>query len=425
MGLTMFESFSKSLSLYDAERGELTSKKIDGCFYGVLINACLFFSMVPFFSPVLLDADLQPLIFLLSCTIFFKDLFTLRVSLRYSELIFLFISLFSLVYINPFEFYLYEFSSRLGLFLSFTLFYAVTRYWSFVNVFVFWVGLLVNFLAVILHDIFPSQWVGFVSGEYVNDFRGVSKTGGRGVSGLAPEAGMLGGVVIYFLMLGYIFFYQKKISFVSLLVVSVFCAYMLVKSSSGTGIILFFLFIFLAFLFSSFSFVKKAIIFLVMAFSFSLALFVLPELELNVRGVSLFVSAIENPLSFFEDTSIVYRLLPLLTGVFSVYDGNFIGLGGGSLASTTLDVLPRYLAGSDMLDYLSIAADLGSSAFGLYLTEMGLIFLVLLVVLFSNYNGMSYSIAVRAIVFLFVLASFSIAFPAVWVVLGATYVKEL
>jgi hypothetical protein len=403
-----------------AEKKKRISFSKEG-FHFVSINVCLLLSTIPFFSPLLIPSDLQILIFCFSLTILFVDIITLRVSLRYFECYFLFFSLMSIVYINPWKSFEYDFATRFSFILSFSLYYAVSRYWKYAKSYILIIGLLINLIATLAHSLSPDVWINFMSGNFVNDFRGVARSGGRGVSGLTPEAGILGGMAVYMMMMGYIFYHENKMKMLTLSSIFFSTLIIIILSSSGTGMLFFALFFMLCFLVSKVDLMIKIIVFSSMFFGATLIFTVVLNSEVEIRGVELILTLLSSPSSFLNDSSIIYRMLPFLTGMFSLIDGYLLGQGAGSLSYVALEVLPKYLSGNDILRHLDVVAGLGSSAFGLYVTEMGLLFLILLILLYFNHNGKGYVLPVRSISFLFVLASFAIVFPPIWFILGATH----
>jgi len=198
------------------------------------------------------------------------------------------------------------------------------------------------------------------------------------------------------------------------------CLLLLFLSSSGTGYFLMLIFLGLAFLVSDVRLRWKVMICFILVAVFHLTLNAGLFSAPTGRGPEIAIKLLKNPFTIIGDTSVAYRIFPLLTGVFSVLHGDLIGNGAGSMSHVSVHYLPSLLLQAYNVSYEKIAA-LGSSALGQYATEMGLIFIIPLIWLYLNYNRHKYALIIRCISLAFLMASFSIVFPPLWVLLAATH----
>lgn len=390
-------------------------------FVSIMVNLCVFLSALPFLSFFPIQSDVQLPIYFLALLVVIFDMISNRFFLRTNDFIFLIISIISVFYINPFHEYEFDLASRLGLLLSFLVFYVISRYWLYVRSSYVISALVVNLLGAIVHFYFPYEWVTFVSPYLVNELRGTNMTGGRGVSGFAPEAGFLGVIAVYMLMLIYILYMEHRVRRRVLIYSFVGCLLLVLLSSSGSGVVLLFLFLSLSFILSSYSIFTKSVV------TIAIVLTILMVLNTGIldyvtsRGVKILLTLFSSSDSILNDSSFFYRVIPMLTGVISIFDGNLLGSGAGSLPVVSERVFENHHFFNQYQKFADKVSGLGSSAFGKYTTELGLIFIVFLFLIYKDHNGYKYSYAVRGVSFTFVLASFAIVFPPLWVLLGATH----
>ena len=114
----------------------------------LLINLAALFCMIPYFAPFPTESDVQYPVIILCGLIFLLDLFKNNIRFNNFELYFLFLSILSLVYINPYVDFEYLFPKRVALLSAFFIFYVFSRYWAFINPKYFLAGVLINFLAL-------------------------------------------------------------------------------------------------------------------------------------------------------------------------------------------------------------------------------------------------------------------------------------
>jgi len=142
------------------------------------------------------------------------------------------------------------------------------------------------------------------------------------------------------------------------------------------------------------------------------------------RGLRILVGLINDPLKLFlDDNSIGFRMVAILIGFESMIQGNIFGHGVGalsfvaeSIASNTYieRLFPRvfYRAGANL------------SSFSQYTVEMGLFFWVLLGWVYYKSVPYSFALIVRFMTLFFLIATFSILFPPLWMLLGFTDIRN-
>ena len=144
----------------------------------------------------------------------------------------------------------------------------------------------------------------------------------------------------------------------------------------------------------------------------------------NSRGLGLIKLIINNPQALILDSSISERLIGLNVGYKSLFHYP-LGTGGGSYLFTALELNEKY-----SLDSKFPSARFGvqkiSSSYGKYLVEFGfLIFIFHLLLLIAAFRFNPLNIIILIIASLFMLFSFSIAFPPTYILFAiGSYFKK-
>lgn len=400
----------KSL-LYNSPIGAVISTNVLRYY---LVNIGAFLSTLPFVAPFPISSDVQYPIFLVSMLVIAIDLLKSEVSLGALEIYFLWVSLLSLVYINPFSEYNYEVAKRAGLLFSFFLYYVYSRYWHLVNPKYILVGIYVNFFAVILHFIFPE-----IFSSLASSVTRVIKlaAGGRGVSGFAPETGFLGAMSIYFILITYVLRSECKITKLQFYRILLLSVIMLLLSKSGTGILMFFSLCGLFFIFSKIKIWKKILVISVVAVTVYILLF---EFTVGGRASNIARGLIESPSSvFIKDHSVAYRGIAVSVGISSIANGNLLGHGVGTLSYVSTEILKDSYLGEVYKNVIGRSGGL-LSAMAQYLVEIGVFFIFLMVGLYFHARSHPYVIISRSMSVFYLIASFSILFPPLWILIAST-----
>jgi hypothetical protein len=386
-----------------------------------LVNIGAFFCTLPFFAPIPIGSDVQYPIFLLCTIVIFLDIFSKgEIRLRKIELYFLFVALISFAYINPFYEYDYSIFKRVGLLFGFLIFYVYSRYWHIVKPKYILAGIYVNFITAIAHFMFAESF-SRIAGNITRVIKIVDMNGNRGVSGLAPEPGFLGGMCAFFILISYIFLNERKISKNKFIVVVFLSVIMMFMTKSGTAMLFLFVLCGLFFLFSRYAFWKKVLAgTCVMLF----LIVIIYHSGFSGRGISIAQNLIENPkLVFVADESVAQRGIAVSVGILSIAQGNILGHGIGTLYYVAENIISETYLGDVYANVRNYSHGLLSS-FAQYIVELGLFFIILLIWLYFNVGSRSYVKIVRVTSLLYLIASFSILFPPLWLLLASTDIRN-
>lgn len=384
----------------------------------ILVNFCCFLSTIPFVSPFLVNTDVQLPVFIVALFILILDVARNKFRLNRFDLFFLFLGIMSIGYFDLSGNYIFEVSKRVGLLLSFLVYYVFSRYWKLINPGSFLAGVYLNLLGALVQYFYPLFWVNLISSHFVMELRVPDITGLRGVSAFAPEPGFLGAMSVYFMVGAYLFLHEKRIGISTFILVMFSCTLMAVMSCSGTGIALSLLFFSLLIILEKISLYAKLII----VSGLVLGLFMFVEFaDFGGRGREIASIIVSNPGALLtSDLSVIFRLLPLLAGIESIFDGHLLGQGWGGKSHVSMESLFGFFSNDSCAIVLERMEGLDSSAFGRYTFELGFLFIAFLVWLYSRGYRKRQSILTRIISISFLMASFSIVFPPLWIMLAAT-----
>lgn len=386
-----------------------------------LINCALFCLTIPFVAPVPLHTDVQYPIFMISALLIVADIYRGSFRLSLHELYFLWVALISFVYVNPFLDVQYDVVKRVGLLFAFLVYYSFSRYSHLINVRYFLVGVWLNMVAVVAHLLSPEMF-STLAGYIVRTIKISQISSSRGVSGFAAEPGFLGAMSIVFLLLSYHFLRIGKMThfqFQSTVLVSLV---MLLATSSGTASLMLLVLLVLVFLLSQIKLSVKLLFFIGVGL---LIYFYVYMLGLGGRGVYVMQKLLEDPVHvFFVDQSVALRGIAVSIGIESIIQGNLLGHGVGSLGI----VSPELIQGTELGRlFQRVEASAGGllSSFAQYTVELGIWFLALIFWLYWRGKRLRYVAIIRVMTLFFLVASFSILFPPLWVLLALTDKRQL
>ncbi len=378
------------------------------------VNLILFFSTLPFVAPIPVGSDVQYTVFLLSIALFFLGLYSGVARFNRLDVFFLLVALVSFVYIDPWSDYEYQFRKRVGLLFAFLLYYVVTKHAYLLNSKYFLAGVVVNILAVLVHWLAPN-FFSQVGELFVRKIKVNPSLSARGVSGFAPEPGFTAGVAVYFICLAMVFYYQGKLHLRQYQWVVVASLFIVILSSSGTGVMLLAILSVLSFLFLRIKlWIRIAVIVSVL-----IAISYLMTMEVLGRGGYILKHLLLEPeLIFIFDASVARRIVGFVTGILALMDDP-LGHGVGTFYAEGF----RIVSNSFLVDvYFEAQQYAGSiwSSFAQYALELGLLFVVLLTLLYFHTVQKRYIVVVRGLSFFYLVSSFSIIFPPLWILLALT-----
>ena len=362
---------------------------------------------MPFISFYPIASDLQPLYLLPIIFLFFFDK-EMQIFTKF-EFFFLFLALFSIVYVdasNP------SFSFRKSGTLLFALltFHFTRVYFKFFNQKHLLIIVCINFFAVLFHLINPPLFIE-TFGLLVRDIKITTTDNLRGMSGFASEPGFMGALGVFYIAIA---LYLKDLkNQTRFFITNVFLSLnILLITQSGTGFMFIILFLIVYYL----KFNLKKIL-LGLAFVF-IILFITYNFDLG-RGSNIIRGFINDPLNLLtSDMSMSMRTSNILLGIFSVYE-NIFGYGYGAWRQISYYLSSKY---SIFQNFQTLG--LGNlSAFAEYSVRIGIIFWVFLCYfIFKAYSNNKLSYMVLGMLYL--NSGFSIAFPPIWILFAIVVYSE-
>tara|TARA_B100000959_G_scaffold285964_1_gene362633 strand:- start:1483 stop:2745 length:1263 start_codon:yes stop_codon:yes gene_type:complete len=382
--------------------------------HSLLVNLAAVFCLLPFVAPLPISTDVQYPVFFICAFIFMIDLISGYLRLSKIDLYFIFISLLSLIYISPFIDTSYVLHRRVGLLCGFFVYYVFTRYAYLVKAKAILFAIYINFVAIIFHVINPSLFSS-IAGHITRTIKFAHH--GRGFSGLAAEPNFMGAMSIVFILITFLLYKQNKVTrnqAISVMTLSLLAA---MVTSSGTASIMGLTLAALVLIFANIRVRSKLLLLISCLLFYELyTLFY----SLDSRGLRILVGLLNDPLKLFlDDDSIGFRMVAILLGFESIIQGNVFGHGVGSLP-----VVAESIASNTYIERLfprvfyRVGANL--SAFSQYTIELGLFFWVLMVLVYYKSVPSSFALIIRFMTLFFLIATFSILFPPLWMLLGFT-----
>ena len=392
----------------------------------LFVNLAALFSMIPYFAPFPIESDIQYPVILICGLIFLFDLIRNNIRLNNFELYFLFLSIVSLFYINPYIDFEYIVPKRIALLSAFIIFYVFSRYWAFINPKYLFAGVLINFIACIVQALNPEIF------EYLQVFVGraftmsgfsynpVNTIGWRGLTGLSAEPAYLGGLSITYFLVGYILWNERRISKKMFLTFSFLAIALNLVSLTATSSIMALVLVISLIIFSKISLLSKI---LYLLGSFFAILLLSNFLEDSYRSLIMLELLIKDPSYLMSiDYSSSLRIMSIMVGFESFIQGNIFGNGVGTLKYVATDIMEgssvKTLFHPAVMEYGRERESF--SALGLYMTELGIFFLILIFWLYSRPSKSNYTNIVRFPIFLFIVSAFSVMFPPLWMLIAAT-----
>lgn len=384
-----------------------------------LINFSLFLSTIPFVAPIPISSDMQYPIFVICAAIILIDFISKNFFLSKLEIYFLGIGIISFVYINPLVQYSYSPFKAVGLLFAFLVYYIFRRYWKLMNPIYFITGVYLNAFIVFLEVIQVEIYLKLVS-PFVRLIKMDPNDSFRGLHGLMSEPSFLGGVSAFFFLISYALFYEKRISKISFLYLTITSLALIALSLSITGFIFICAITLLSFFVLKVNKINKFLILLLIIISGTL--FFILTLDNESRVVEFVRSIIIKPDLFFDisDMSVATRLMALISAIESILQGHIFGHGFGTMQYISVDLLKKSQNFNNYLGDTSYFAGAFISAISQYIIEIGLLFIIFLFWIYSNTKFNGYVFYIRSISFIYLLFTFSILFPPAWILLAIT-----
>ena len=374
-------------------------------------------SLFPFVSPYPIGSDVQPLAGIFAFFIIIKQYYLKNKSIKKEHLFILVITFTLLFYIDPTKNNIdIRFGKAISLFygsLVFIAFYYSKQYLTsrlFSNI------IKIYFIVSVLTIIFPNILLP-LQGYLVRNVNAESIYGIRGILTFCTEPGLFGGLLIAFLVINDYLYKNNKESKNSYLANFAMLLLMLIATKSGTGYLLFILYLILKILIEI-KYNLKSILSLFVLILSLIALIYNIDAD-SSRGLQILMLLATNPMLLFEvDLSILTRVVSLYTGLLSIVHYP-LGVGVNDISGNIWFVIndneflrsfPKFIDNSNT-DKITLVSSFAS------LTVMyGLIWWILFYLIFFRFSNTTLIAKVFSIVFM--LFSFSSAFPLIWILLN-------
>jgi hypothetical protein len=373
---------------------------------------CLF----PFVSPIPIETDTQPIFLIFAAIIVYRRI--LYVGLPAEKYFLLGISILSLIYINPSLDYTVDAGKVISMTAGLITFIAASQIKDQHAYILIKGAALIYFIYSCLiylnSEFFLSLQENFVRGVNVADFSYLEY---RGSPALATEPGLLGGLLVFLLIQLQYYGIKINASAKEMVVYGVVIVLTILMTKSGTGY--FYLVIFLMLAYGRNILTRRFIrIFLLGTGLFCLALIVraIANLELNNRGFEI-INYLFSGGSLDTDSSVTKRIYDLRIGIFSLFENPVgVGINGVSSAVNDLAIRHQLIRLNDLEGDISLV-----SGISFYLVAYGFFGLLFFIYIFFFLSNAPISHKVFA--FLYLSASYSPAFPAIWILLSQTTKK--
>lgn len=390
----------------------------------VFLNVLFFFILNPYISPIPTGSDIQPLVGLFAGIIFIFILSTLY-DFKLNKIEIYFIALCAYIIlmptiVGPSSF---ELRKRIGLLFSFFIFYICSRTTSVFSYKVLVLSACINFGALVFQIISPGVFKTII-GFFLRAVKFHEGTG-RGFTGLAPEPSFWGYSMVFHIVL-LDFFNKENIKRLSKYIVLIFCSIIVILTKSGTSYLFSLLFIGIWIMGK----LKRKKTIIVIASLLWITLANIPEDSIKSRGLLILKHLSSDPSYILMDSSMASRINQVSIGCIALTE-NPLGTGGGSFIHRANKIyydnkLYEWYKVQSVRKRIEKELSAGAiSTFAQYSIELGVFYLILVLLLFSKLNWKRKNIF---IIFMFtliaILQSFPIVYPPVWFLLAAYSKKE-
>lgn len=381
------------------------------------IKAFFFFALLPFVSPIPTESDVQPIALFFAGFILLYDLILNRLSLNKFEIIFFIFGIFTFVSINLEAEYILR--HRIGVFSGFLVYYVTSRYYKLLTQKLFISAVLIFSGSVWVHFFFPDIYVIF--GELFT--RRVLTEGNfeiRGASGLAPENSFASALGLVYISVALLLNDINRLS-KFFVVVTIFAVLsILFFSKSGLGYFL------SSFMMCLFLILKLSRLIIISIICSVLIIIGIEDYIFDLlanRGGQVLVGIISNKDFIFIDGSVAERAVGIVIGALSLWH-NPLGYGGGAYNIGAVEIDSIY---NIQQIFISARPQLEAtvSSFGKYAVEFGIFFpLFYLLLLVRSWTLKIGNIYAVFLAFSFIMATFSIAFPPIYLMLAISRVNK-
>lgn len=378
----------------------------------LLINLFLFFSLLPFISPMPTSSDVQLPAFVVGWIIIMLDVAHGKVRLGWVDLVFLGTAVWSFCFVLPGgEFVVRQ---RVGLLMAFIIYYVAKRHASRFSPLTVYAAIAFAFVATMLQWLTPDLFLSYAP-RIIRTVKEIE--GARGVSGPSAEPSFLAAMALVQGLLAYYYYRIGRTSGKVLAGAWAMALVMVLLSRSATG----FIYVLLTFAIWIAYFMLRGLRLSVWlaASAFVATVFILMTGPLAAsRGGVILVALYQNPLEVVADASFQERAVSLFLGAVSLPHYP-LGAGGGSYYPVALEMTRIYQAERIFSSVRPEVFGGVLSSMGLYLAELGVVFIFFLgIVLSRSLKAEPLHLVFGALSLAFIAATFSITCPLIWLPLG-------
>jgi len=374
----------------------------------LLFLTAFVFCFMPFFSPFPIATDLQPAMF---APIIFLFFFKRMRGISNYEMFFIFIGLWSVIFVNINEPY-FTFRKSLSILLAFFIYHFFRKYTHFLTSRFIFIIALINLVALVFHFFLPSIFTQTL-GLFVRTIKIVSMEGPRGASGFAAEPGFMAALAVFY-MVASLMLKEFKGDGRFFPLTAVTCLIMILLTKSGAGALL-------IILFCGAYFFRFNLKYLILGFFAFIILYLFVTYADFGRAGYVARSIFNDPLRLLlTDASVGHRVINIVVGFLAVFEFPF-GSGAGSYEKVSQIIISKY----KIFDYVSGKSS-NVSAFAKYSVELGLIFWFFLILTVLKAVSRSGAGALKYILvsMFFISATFSVIFPPVWFIFACLHKKN-
>lgn len=416
-----------------------------------LTNTFFFFTLLPFVSLIPLSTDVQPISFFFGLLIIFILTIKNELIITTIDVYIIFLAILSFIYVSYEAEGLYEngvtsantsVRRQVGMTFVLVTYVASKNVFKDFNVKILIFVTFIQSLFTILNLVTPAAY-NFIASNLLRTIK-IDFTvydGFRGASALTSEPSYLAGSALTYFALATLFLKKKEISNKYFFIITILCIFMLLMSKSALGAVLTAgVILYLIIDYISFKYTFICILTFLMLYNFIPQTFYdgirYNKFVENSRGLRLIQKATESGIErFLSDASFKDKITPVYIGFISLGQAPFGGgIGHFPLAANkNLDSVKNNINGCRTVDWLEdgtksyTCVTKSPSAFGLYTTEFGylFIFFICFIMLKSNKNFLQ-SMFVKGSALIFIVSSMSIVFPLTWLIMaGLVYDNKI
>jgi hypothetical protein len=380
-------------------------------YHKILYYLFLFFAFLPFVSPFPIGTDTQPISIILAIIILIINLKKLG---KYEVLIYFILIFF--IYINPFylnDYYFhYEFKKVFSLIGGIIIFIASSFALKYLNgKFLFFI-INIYFIIDILIFFNPDLFL-HIQSFIIRENNVTNIYGSRGIASLSTEPGLFAGMMVGFLLINDYLLKINNQTKVYFYIIYIEILLMIILSKSGTGYLFFLLYLIGSNL-EKFSI--KSIVGIVLIIGLLFYIIFSLNLEINNRGIEIIKYLFDNPIFYIQhDLSIYTRVYSILIGIKSLYN-NIFGYGVFDLNHFLYNFI---ILKNDILYFFPKGPTESNlylvSGFSYIVSMYGIIGLMFIIYIYYTSKAPFKN---KIFSFLFLLSSYSIAFPLIWILLN-------